>query len=197
MILMKKQLMLFFSVILLSVSAIAQTTWVEDPMHSKLGFTVTHLGIADVPGYFDDYDVTITSSKPDFSDAVVELTAQTKSINTQVTPRDNHLRSADFFDVEKYPALTFKSTSIKKLKDGNYELTGDLTIHGTTKQAKVNMLYRGTTANPNAKGAPVAGIQITGTIKRSDFGVGPGFPPPMISDEVRIKADGEFGQQID
>ena len=192
---MKKQLMLFLTAVLLSVSAIAQTTWVEDPMHSKLGFTVTHLGIADVPGYFDDYDVTITSSKPDFSDAVVELTAQTKSINTQVDPRDNHLRSADFFDAEKYPTMTFKSTSIKKLKDGNYELTGDLTIHGTTKQVKVNMLYRGTTENPNANGAPVAGIQITGTIKRSDFGVGPGFPPPMISDEVRIKADGEFGHK--
>ena len=192
---MKKQLMLFLTAVLLSVSAIAQTTWVEDPMHSKLGFTVTHLGIADVPGYFDDYDVTITSSKPDFSDAVVELTAQTKSINTQVDPRDNHLRSADLFDAEKYPTMTFKSTSIKKLKDGNYELTGDLTIHGTTKQVKVNMLYRGTTENPNANGAPVAGIQITGTIKRSDFGVGPGFPPPMISDEVRIKADGEFGHK--
>jgi polyisoprenoid-binding protein YceI len=191
----KKQVMLLFFALLLSVSVFAQTTWVEDPMHSKLGFTVTHLGIADVPGYFDDYDVTITSSKPDFSDAVVELSAETKSINTQVEPRDKHLRSPDFFDVEKYPAMTFKSTSIKKLKGGNYELTGDLTIHGVTKQVKVNMLYRGTTANPNANGAPVAGIQITGTIKRSDFGVGPGFPPPMISDEVRIKADGEFGHK--
>jgi polyisoprenoid-binding protein YceI len=191
----KKQVMLLFSVLLLSVSVFAQTTWVEDPMHSKLGFTVTHLGIADVPGYFDDYDVTITSSKPDFSDAVVELSAETKSINTQVEPRDKHLRSPDFFDVEKYPAMTFKSTSIKKLKSGNYELTGNLTIHGVTKQVKVNMLYRGTTANPNANGAPVAGIQITGTIKRSDFGVGPGFPAPMISDEVRIKADGEFGHK--
>ena len=91
--------------------------------------------------------------------------------------------------------MTFKSTSIKKLKSVNYELTGDLTIHGVTKQVAVNMLYRGTTANPNANGAPVAGIQITGTIKRSDFGVGPGFPAPMISDEVRIKADGEFGHK--
>ena len=191
---MKKQLMLFLSAVLLSVSAIAQTTWVEDPMHSKLGFTVTHLGIADVPGYFDDYDVTITSAKPDFSDAVVELTAQTKSINTQVDPRDNHLRSADFFDVDKYPTMTFKSTSIKKLKDGKYELTGDLAIRNTIKQIKVDMLYRGTTANPNANGAPVAGIQITGTIKRSDFVLGSGFPAPMISDEVRIKADGEFIQ---
>ena len=92
-------------------------------------------------------------------------------------------------------AENLNDAMIKKLKGGNYELTGDMTIHGTTKQIKVNMLYRGTTANPNANGAPVAGIQITGTIKRSDFGVGPGFPPPMISDEVRIKADGEFGHK--
>ena len=99
-----------------------------------------------------------------------------KSINTQVEPRDKHLRSPSPFDVELCPAMTFKSTSIKKLKSGNYELTGDLTIHGVTKQVKVNMLYRGTTADPNANGVPVAGMQITGTIKRSDFGVGPGFP---------------------
>ncbi len=191
---MKKHVILFFSALLFSVSVIAQTTWVHDPMHSRLGFTVTHLGIADVPGYFGDYKVTIISSQPDFSDAVVELTAETTSIDTNVDPRDNHLRSADFFDVEKYPTMSFKSTSIKK-KGGSYELTGNLTIHGTTRQVTMNMLHRGTTANPNANGAPVAGIQITGTLKRSDFGVGPGFPPPMISDEVRIKADGEFGHK--
>ena len=192
---MKKQLLLFILVPLFSANAIAQTTWVQDPMHSKLGFTVTHLGIADISGYFDDYDVTITASKSDFSDAVIELTADVKSINTQVEQRDNHLRSEDFFDVEKYPTLAFKSTAIRKLKKDNYELIGDLTIRGVTKPVKVNMVYRGTTENPNADGAPVAGIQITTTLKRSDFGVGPGFPPPMIGDDVRIKADGEFGHK--
>lgn len=192
---MKKQLFLMITALVVSISALAQTTWVEDPFHSKLGFTVTHLGIADVPGYFNEYDVTITATKPDFSDAVVELSVDVNSINTQVEPRDNHLRSADFFDVEKYPKMTFKSNSIKKLKKNKYELTGDLTLHGVTKQVKVNMIYRGTTTNPNANGAPVAGIQITGTIKRSDFGVGDKFPAPMISDEVQIKADGEFGHK--
>ena len=192
---MKKQFVLFFAALVISVSAAAQTTWVEDPMHSKLGFTVTHLGIADVSGFFSQYDVTITASKADFSDAVIELTADVKSVNTQVEQRDNHLRSPDFFDIEKYPELTFRSTSIKKLRDSRYELSGDLTIHGQTREVKVEMWHRGTTSNPNADGAPVAGIQITGSIKRSDFGIGPGFPPPMISDEVRIKADGEFGQR--
>ena len=195
MILMRKLFILFFAAVVISVSGAAQTTWVEDPMHSKLGFTVTHLGIADVSGFFDSYDVTITASKPDFSDAVVELTADVKSVNTQVEQRDNHLRSADFFNVEKHPEMTFKSTSIKKLSDNRYELAGNLTIHGKTREIEVEMWHRGTTSNPNANGAPVVGIQITGSIKRSDFGIGPGFPAPMISDEVRIKADGEFGQR--
>jgi polyisoprenoid-binding protein YceI len=190
-----KKITLLLSLFFISFSVFAQTTWKADPFHSKLGFTVTHLGIADVPGHFDAYDVTITATKPDFSDAVVEMTAQTNSINTRVEPRDKHLKSADFFDAEKFPTMSFKSTSIKKTGDNKYSLTGDLTLHGVTKPVTVTMLHRGTTANPNAKGAPVAGIQISGTIKRSDFEVGNKFPAPMISDEVIIKADGEFGQK--
>ncbi len=190
-----RKITLIFSILLISVSAFAQDKWHADPYHSKLGFTVTHLGIADVPGHFGDYDVTITSSKEDFSDAVVELTVQVASIDTRVEPRDNHLRSPDFFNVEQYPTMTFKSTAIKKAGKNKYKLTGDLTLHGVTKPVTVEMEYRGTTANPNAEGAPVAGIQITGNIKRSDFGVGTGFPAPMISDEVAIKADGEFGKK--
>lgn len=190
-----KKLSLIFSILFISLGAIAQDTWIADPYHSKLGFTVTHLGIADVPGHFGDYDVTITSTKEDFSDAVVELTVQVASIDTRVEPRDNHLRSPDFFNVEQYPTMTFKSKSIKKAGKNKYKLTGDLTLLGVTKSVTVDMEHRGTTANPNANGAPVAGIQITGTIKRSDFGVGKDFPAPMISDEVVIKADGEFGKK--
>ena len=189
-----KKISVLFSFLVLSLTIFAQTTWKSDPYHSKLGFTVTHLGIADVPGHFDKFDVTIKSEKADFSDAQVEMTAQVSSINTRIEPRDNHLKSADFFDAEKYPVMTFKSTSIKKLSKNRYQLTGNLTLHGVTKSVTVIMVHRGTTANPNANGAPVAGIQITGVIKRSDFAVGNGFPPPMISDDVRIKADGEFGK---
>jgi len=190
-----KRITLFLAFLLVSVGAFAQTTWTADPYHSKLGFTVTHLGIADVPGYFGEYDVTMQSSKADFSDAVIQLTVQTNSVNTRVEPRDEHLRSADFFDVAKYPTMTFKSTSIKKVADGEYKLLGDLTLVGKTKPVTMTMKYRGTTANPNADGAPVAGIQITGEFKRSDFGFGSKFPAPMISDEVYIKADGEFGHK--
>lgn len=188
-----KRLSLLLTAVILSFATIAQ--WKVDPYHSKLGFTVTHLGIADVPGHFGKFDVTINSEKADFSDAVVEMTADINSIDTRVTPRDNHLKSADFFDAEKFPTMHFKSTSIKKKGKNKYELTGNLTMHGVTKPVTLTMVYRGTTANPNAKGAPVAGIQITGKLKRSDFGIGDGFKPPMISDEVWIKADGEFGKK--
>ena len=190
-----KKITFILSFLIISAGVFAQTTWKADPYHSKLGFTVTHLGIADVPGHFDKFDVTIISSKPDFSDAVVELTTDVNSINTRIEPRDNHLKSADFFDVAKFPTMYFKSNSIKKIADNKYSLSGNLTLHGETKPLTVTMLYRGTTANPNAKGAPVAGIQITGTIDRSDFNVGNDFPAPMISNEVFIKADGEFGQK--
>lgn len=190
-----KRIAFVFSLVIFSACAFAQTQWKQDPNHSILGFEVTHLGIADVPGHFGDFDVTITSSKEDFSDAVVELTAQTASIDTRVAQRNNHLKSADFFHVEKYPTMHFKSTGIRKSGKNAYKLTGDLTLNGVTKPVTVTMVHRGTIANPNANGAPVAGIQVTGTIKRSDFNLGSGFPAPMISDEVVIKADGEFGKQ--
>jgi polyisoprenoid-binding protein YceI len=189
-----KKISLILSFLIFSVAAFAQTTWKNDPYHSVLGFRVTHLGIADVPGHFNSYDVTITSSKEDFSDAVIALTAQTASIDTRVEPRNNHLKSADFFDVEKHPTMTFQSKSIRKAGANKYKVTGDLTLNGVTKPVTVTMEYRGTTANPNANGAPVAGFRITGEIKRSDFNLGDKFPAPMISDEVTIRADGEFGK---
>ncbi|WP_138430928.1 YceI family protein [Fodinibius saliphilus] len=187
-----KKLTFILTLFILPVSVFAQDSWVEDPAHSKLGFTVTHLGIADVPGYFGDYDVTINTSEEDFSDAQVELTVQTASIDTRVEKRNNHLKSPDFFNIEKYPTMTFKSTGIKEVGNNRYKLTGDLTLHGITKPVTVTMLYRGNIQNKMTQGNLKAGIQITGTIDRSEFDLGNGFPPPMISNEVRIKADGEF-----
>lgn len=165
----------------------------SDPPHSQLGFTVTHLGIADVSGTFNDFEVSINSSKPDFTDAVFELSAKIASIDTRVEARDNHLKSADFFDATKFPSMNFKSNSIKKAGKNKFKLSGDLTLHGVTKNVTMDLLYKGTTVNPMSKKTMV-GFQLTGVIKRSDFNVGAGFPAPMISDNVSIKADGEFGQ---
>lgn len=190
---MKKLFIILTAFIALTAFTSLNNIWKNDPPHSQLGFTVKHLGITDVSGVFNDFDVTVTSLKPDFSDAVVELNAKVASINTRVEARDNHLKSADFFDVEKYPTMHFKSTSLKNAGKNKYKLTGDLTLHGITKQVTMDLAYTGTVENPMSK-KPTAGFQVTGVIKRSDFNLGNGFPPPMISDEVRIKADGEFVQ---
>src|SRR5699024_1516869 len=100
-----KKSTIIISFIILTVSVFGQDSWVEVLAHSKLGYTVTHWGIADVAGYFDDYGVTIEASEEDFSDAKVEFSVQTASINTRVEKRNDHLKSPDFFNVEKYPAM--------------------------------------------------------------------------------------------
>lgn len=181
--------------LLFNIAVFAQTNWKSDINHSKLTFTITHLGISDVAGLFNDFEVTVTSSKDDFSDAVFEMKAKTASINTQIEARDNHLKTADFFDVATYPEINFKSTGIKKgsSKD-HYIVSGNLTMHGVTKPVTMSLWYRGTTTNPMSK-ATTAGFQLTGTLNRTDFGIGPKFPPPMLSNEVTIKADGEFVKQ--
>ena len=191
---MKKTVIFLSALFVLTAFTTVLNTWKSDPPHSQLGFTVTHLGIADVSGTFNNFDVTVISSKKNFSDAVFELTAEVGSIDTRVEQRNNHLKSADFFEVEKYPAMTFKSTSIEKAGKDKYKLSGNLTIRDITKPVTMDLVYRGTIENPQSK-ATTAGFQLTGTIKRSDFNVGPKFPAPMISDEVRIKADGEFIQK--
>lgn len=188
---MKRFATVIAAFLVLSAFSAATYSWTNDDPHSQLSFTVKHLGIADVTGTFNDFDVKVNSAKADFSDAVFELTANVNSIDTRVEARDNHLKSADFFDVAKYPALSFKSTSIKKAGKGKYKLGGNLTLHGVTKPVTLDLVYNGTTENPMSKKA-TAGFQVTGTIRRSDFNVGGGFPAAVISEEVRIKADGEF-----
>ncbi len=191
---MKKLLFIASAFVALSAFTIFRGSWKNDKAHSQLAFTVTHLGISDVSGTFNDFDVTVESSKPDFSDAVFTLSAKTASIDTRVEMRNNHLKSADFFDVEKFPTLDFKSTALKPAGKNKFKLTGDLTLHGVTKSVTLDLEYRGTIENPMSK-KPTAGFQLTGIIKRSDFDFGTKFPAPMLSDEVRIKADGEFAQQ--
>lgn len=190
---MKKIGIILSVFLILTGFTVLNNTWRNDDPHSQIGFTVTHMGIADVSGTFNDFDVTIQSSKPDFSDAVFELKAKTASIDTRVEARNTHLKSADFFDVEKYPEIYFKSNSIKSIGQNKYNLTGNLTMHGITKPVTMELEYRGTVENAMSK-KPTAGFRLTGILKRSDFNIGSGFPNAAISDEVRIKADGEFIQ---
>jgi polyisoprenoid-binding protein YceI len=190
---MKKLIIILTGFLLLTAFTIPPNQWKNDPAHSQLTFTVKHLGITDVSGVFNDFEVSVKSSKPDFSDAVFELNARVTSIDTRVEARNTHLKSADFFNVEQYPTMHFKSTSIKPAGEHSYVLTGDLLMHGIRKRVTMDLKFTGMVENPMSK-KQTAGFQVTGVIKRSDFSIGTGFPPPMISDEVRIKADGEFVQ---
>lgn len=186
-----KKLFSLLIVAFLSASLFAQTKWNADPMHSKLTFSITHMGISDVDGLFNKFQVSAITNKADFSDAVFELSVEVPSINTQIEMRDNHLRSADFFEVEKYPSMTFKSTSITKVSKDKYKLNGNLTLRGITKPVSMDLWYRGTNVDQKSNKS-TSGFQLTGMIKRSDFSVGTKFPSPILSDEVQIKADGEF-----
>ena len=167
-------------------------SWSLDAGHSRLGFTVKHMEISETVGQFDKFDVKITTPNAYFSDATIELTAEAKTVNTYLSMRDDHLRSADFFDVEKHPTITFKSTSVKKAKGNNYVIKGDFTMHGVTKTVVLAGVHNGTTKN--RAGADLAGLKISGLIKRSEYGVGVTMPNTVVADEIYLNADLEVSK---
>ena len=187
---MKKIILSAAALFLLATAGFSQT-WNWDKAHSQLFFGITHMGINDITGTFSDVTAKITSSKDDFSDAVVELTADINSINTGNEQRNTHLKSPDFFDAAKFGSLTFKSTSFSKTSGKNYEVKGDLTFHGVTKPVVLKATFNGTIVNPQSK-KTVGGWKVTGTIKRMDFGIATGFPATMLSDDVALTANAEF-----
>jgi polyisoprenoid-binding protein YceI len=171
---------------LFSFQAFAPTLWSLDHVHSKLGFSITHLMVSEVEGSFRMTEATITASKEDFSDAVVLMTADVNSVDTDNTDRDAHLKKDDFFDAAKYPTMTFRSSSFKKVTDKKYSVKGDLTIHGVTKPVELDAAVNFGT-NPMSK-KTIAGFRVTGKVKRSDFGIAPSTPSAMLGDEVAIVA---------
>jgi polyisoprenoid-binding protein YceI len=187
---MKKYIIL--AAVMLSALAVnAQTTWTNDPQHSRLGFVVKHLMISEVDGRFADFNATVTTAKPDYSDAKITLKAKVASINTDVEARDTHLKSADFFDAEKYPTLLFESTKLVKVNAKKGFIYGNLTFHGITKPVKLDVTFFGKVINPMNKNT-TAGFQVKGVIKRTDYNLGAKFPEALISNEVKIIANVEF-----
>lgn len=182
---------------LLTLSTAYAQTWAVDKAHSKVGFTVTHLMLSEVDGNFKTFDAKITSSKPDLSDAVFEFSTDINSIDTGNERRDGDLKGERWFDAAKYPSLTFKSISFKKIADKKYKVAGDLTMHGVTKPVALDVTMAGPTQMPGRDGKPgpeKAGFKMTGTLKRTDFGVGGAGAMP-VSEEVELKATGEFTKQ--
>ncbi len=190
-----KKIALIATALIASLTTFGQT-WKVDKAHAKLGFTVEHMMVSDVEGWFRNFDATMTASKSDFSDAQIDLTADAASINTDNEKRDNHLKSADFFDVTKYPGITFKSKSFKKVDDKNYKLAGDLTMHGITKPVVLDVVFKGM-ANQMNSTKKIAGFKVSGTLKRKDFAIGAGMPSAVVSDDVTLIANVEFDESND
>lgn len=188
---MKKNIAFFVLLLSLSSQVSFGQAWSLDKSHAKLGFGVTHLMVSNVEGSFKSFDAKITSAQDDFSNAVIELSADINSINTDDEQRDGHLKSPDFFDAAKFSTLTFKSTSFKKVADKKYKLVGDLTMHGVTKKVELDVVFNGTAIHPYSK-KTIAGFKITGKLKRSDFAIGGTVPGAVVSDEVEINTNAEF-----
>jgi polyisoprenoid-binding protein YceI len=184
---MKKIISITCGILLTVCSAFAQN-WSYDKVHSRVGFTINFLGVVDVAGSFQSAEASVTAAKADFSDASIQFTSDIKSINTEFDQRDEELKSPDFFDAAKYGQLTFKSTGIKRIKGNLYSVNGDLTMHGLTKPVILEMTYNGTTNDPFNK-KTVAGFKLTGSIKRSDFNLGAGFPVPTLADVAHLDAN--------
>ena len=145
-------------------------TWTFDKSHSKVGFAVRHMMISKVRGDFKDYDVEISLDPDNLQDSKVRASIDVASIDTNNADRDAHLRSEDFFDAEEYPTIDFESTSFRRTDDGDVELTGDLTIRGTTREVTLAGEQMGPAKNPFGGGQAV-GYSLTGELDREEFGL--------------------------
>jgi len=170
----------------------ATTKWVLDPGHSELGFKVKHLMVTNVSGSFKNFSVTAETTDDDFANAVVDFSADATSITTNNEQRDEHLKSADFFDTTNFPTLNFKATKFEQSgDDGEYELTGNFTMKGVTKPVKLKVEFGGIVKDP--WGNTKAGFTVTGKINRKDFGLNWNAALEtggvMVSEDVRINSE--------
>lgn len=168
-------------------------TYEFDKNHSTIGFRVKHMGLIEVPGYFRDFSGKVIYDAADMKKSSVEFTAQMTSVDTGVAPRDNHLRSKDFFEIEKYPQMTFKSTRV--MKNGEtWMVTGNLTMKDVTKEVSFPFNIAGFV---ESRGKMTMGITAETTINRRDFNVnyGGNMPngSPMLSDEIKVNLQIEAG----
>jgi len=193
---MKRIITSISTIIALALPAFAfASTWTIDPEHSNVGFKVKHLMVSNVKGSFDKHTGTVEINDKDITKSRVEVSIDTNSINTNVQKRDEHLRSADFFDVAKYPTMTFVSKKVAKAGKDKLKVTGDLTLHGVTRQVVLDV-------EPISKeskdpwGNIRRGTAATTKIDRKDFGLtwnkGLETGGVLVGDEITITLEIEM-----
>lgn len=174
------------------METLTTTKWAIDQSHSEVSFKVKHMMISTVTGHFESYDATIETENEDFKDAKVTVEIDINSINTKNKDRDAHLHSADFFDAESHPKITFVSKSF----DGD-KLVGDLTMRGITKEVTLDVEYNGTAVDPY--GQTKAGFEISGTVNRKEFGLSWNAVTEagniVVSDKVKLAIEAQFVKQ--
>ncbi len=181
----------------MSTATDVKTTWAIDPAHSEINFKVKHMMVSNVTGTFQEFEGTVESESEDFDGADIQFTANTASVNTRNSQRDEHLRSDDFFNSGDYPKLKFQSKSFTKKSDGEYKLVGDLTIRDKTQEVTLDVEYNGTAVDPY--GQTKAGFEISGKINRKDFGLKWSAVTEaggvVVSDEVRLDLNVQLTKQ--
>ena len=173
-------------------------TWNIDPAHSRVGFAVKHLGIATVRGYFGAFEGSLATDG-DIAGATITATVDAASIDTNEEQRDAHLRSADFFDAEAHPQLTFRSTAIRAADDDEFTVAGELTMRGVTRPVELTAEVQGLETDP--WGNERVGIELTGKLSRGEYGMtfnqALGSGNVLVSDTVRIALDVSLVKQAD
>ena len=175
-------------------AAAATSDWQIDPAHSSAQFAVTHLSISTVRGAFTSVKGTVAFDDKDVSKSSVDVTIDVNSVDTRVADRDKDLRSGNFFDLERFPAITFKSKRVEQVAPGKLKVTGDITIHGTTKEVVLDV-DGPTSAIKDPWGNQRRGVSASTKLSRQDFGIGAKYPSAMIGDEIAITIDAEIFQK--
>lgn len=188
-----KKVLILLAITFLNVNVFAQANWKVDPYHSSLNFNISHSGISIVNGKFMEYTGNLTTNGEALEGVNVDFTVKVTSINTNVENRDNHLRSADFFEVEKYPEMTFKSTKILATgKPEQYLLYGDLTIKDVTKPVIFDVYYGGTAKSDQGE---KLGLKAKTTINRFDYNINYDPTAAGIGKDVNIVVHLQFAKQ--
>jgi polyisoprenoid-binding protein YceI len=185
----------FLAPALLLLATVARADpWTFDMTHSRVGFSVRHMMVSNVGGSFHEVKTTVDLDEKNPSKSTVEFTIATSSIDTQNADRDKHLKSPDFFDVTKFPNLTFKSTKITAAGKNKFKVTGDLTIRDVTKPVTLDVTLSDPMTNPWGK--TVRGVEATGKLNRHEFGLNWNKTLDkggvLVSDEVKLEISGEL-----
>jgi polyisoprenoid-binding protein YceI len=175
-------------------SMVFASNWEIDASHAFANFAVKHMMLSTVNGSLGEVTGKVDLNEKDLTKTTFEATVDVKGINTRSTKRDDHLRSKDFFDAEKFPTISFKSTKVEKVSETKMKITGDLKIKDITKPVTLDAEITAEMVNPMNK-MPTRGFSATGVVNRKEFGLGSDMPGAMIGEEIKVMIDGEFAKK--